>query len=126
MHREQIAQETLVEPEGGRMLPEELYHRVEELGEDWLAQVAAHPEAVAEGAPLLLDERREAVARAVVRVEHQLGKRAHLRRAVPAVGAMKHDAAAFLEVVRHLEACVEQTCLHAQPLRTRPGRAKLV
>ena len=51
-------------------------------------RAAAQRELVAKGEPLLDDQPAEALQRAEARVEQQLRQRRHLRRAVPAVGAV--------------------------------------
>ena len=51
-------------------------------------RAAAQRELVAEGEPLLDEQLLEASDGAVVRVEHQLRERGHLRRAIPAVRAV--------------------------------------
>lgn len=64
---------------------------IQELDKNRLAKEVTQPEAVAKGAPLLLDECGEAMRGPIVLVNHELCKGRHLRSTIPTVGAMEKD-----------------------------------
>ena len=126
-------EEVLVELEGaGELRPHEV-DGLEPLDEDGrplvrlerlLARDAdALRELVAEGAPLLLDEDGEALEGAVVGVEEELGRRADLRRPVPAVAAVDEDARALgVEALRDVDRGLEDEDEVLEPARRVEGR----
>ena len=67
--------------------------------------------------PLFLNERRKAVDRAVVRIEHELRQRHHLRRAIPALRAVYQHRRAAVNAVRAADGGAKHTRNVVQPVR---------
>ena len=73
-------------------------------------------EGVAEGAEVLFYEYGEALQRAIVRINYYLSQSTHLRRAVPAVGAVDHRADAASQGLGDEEACLQHRLDVLEPL----------
>jgi hypothetical protein len=129
--RAQIHQERLVELERLWKLQHELPAAVEELQKDGRALrvlVIAHvvgvavtlAKLVAKRKPLFRNQHTETLDRAVVRLHHDLRQRRHLRRAVPAVGAVQqHRRAVALNRAHNAIRRVQNASHVAEPARRR-------